>query len=256
MNWKKAVLTTGLAMTTALMIVACGKETKNNEQINPYTAYGCPAGAYYSGGYCYDANGQVVGGQGNFNNNGFGGPNINLIADNYQYRNLRIKNGGVYKDFLRKALHVCDQGTGSNGGLAGCSSWLSGYAQLVIQTPATQSQSLRLVFSAYPYSNQNYSYSYQLPSVRDFFSGLAGLPQIDSWRRAGATRNPLSLDLIVSAVNKSQGFEARGYGDTYTQANRSLVQFIVTTGKLEDAQIDFELAFEGKVFATGKAARY
>ena len=113
-----------------------------------------------------------------------------------------------------------------------------------------------MVFSAYPYYNQNAWYGYQLPTVGDFFRGLMGMPSMDNWDRYGVTRNPLSIDLVVSAINKSQGFEARGYGDTYTQANRSLIQFIVTNGKLEDQKMDFQLGFEGQVFATGTIYRY
>lgn len=252
MNLKQSFYSAGLVVITAFMIIACGKENKTNEQINPYNAYGCPTGGYYSGGYCYDANGQAIG----YQNGIVGGISINLIGDNYQYRNLRISNGTVYKNFLKKALHVCDQGTGTNGGIYGCNAWISGYAQLVVQTPSAQSQNIRLVFSSYPYFNQNAYYGYQLPSVKDFFLGMLGMPAMDNWNTYGATRNPLSLDLIVSAVNKSQGFEARGYGDTNTQANRSLIQFIVKSGKLEDQQMDFQLGFEGQIFATGRLVRY
>lgn len=242
----KASLIYGIVLAGVFsgLIVACGKNNSDNPQ--PQVTYSCPAGSYYASGYCYNSTGQQLGSV----------AGLNFISDNYQYRNLSISNSGVFKNFLVKAMGVCDRATtsgGSSGGIYACDSWINGYFQAAIQTPATQSTSLAVQFSSYPYVSSNYWYGYQLPSVSQFFLGLVGFPTLDI---AGAMRNPLPLNMTVSVINQNKGFEARGYGDLYTYSNRSLIQVVVMNGKLEDQQFDYQIAFEGQVFATGRFVRY
>ena len=243
-NLKITLAVFALGVTTS-MIIACGKDNSNNPPLvnnNPNAIYGCTNGTYYNGGYCHNPNGQQVGVY-----NG-----INFVTDNYYYRNFSIKDGTAYKNFLKTAMGVCDR-TQSTGGIYDCSSWVSGYIQIVFQAQTAQTNNVQISFSAYPYSNQNYYYGYQLPSMSEFFLGIIGFPVFDS---AGAVRNPLALNMTVSVINQNKGFEARGYGDLYTLGNRSLIQVVIPNGKIEDQQFDYELAFEGVVFATGRFTRY
>ncbi len=242
----KISLSFSAVLAAALMLVACNRNSSDNTAgippgYNP-NANGCTAGTYYQNGYCYAANGTQLGAY-----NG-----INFITDNYQRRNFTIKSSSAYTNFLKKAMGVCDR-TETTSGFYSCSSWTSGYAQVVLQTQSGASNHLYATFSAYPYSNNYYSWGMQLPSLTDFFLGLVGFPITDY---GSAIKNPLSIDAVISVINKSQGFEARGYGDLYTHANTSLIQIVIPVGKLEDAQFDYQLAFEGVVFATGKFVRY
>lgn len=244
-------------LATALMLVACNRNGSDNSGVPPGynpNAIGCTSGTYYNGGYCYNANGTAVGAY-----NG-----VNFITDNYQYRNFTVSNSTVFRNFLKEAMGVCDRAQ-TSAGIYNCSSWTSGYFQVVLQTQSAQATHLYATFSAYPYSNGYSTWGAQLPSVGDFFLGLIGFPMLDY---GSAIRNPLTIDAVISNINKSQGFEARGYGDLYTTANTSLIQIIVMNGKLDSyyanpnpndpnqALMDYQLAFQGSVFATGKFKRY
>lgn len=243
----KISLSFSAILAVAVMLVACNRNSSDNSGaippgFNP-NANGCAAGTYYNGGYCYNANGTTAG-----TYNG-----INFITDNYQYRNFTVKDSGAYSNFLKKAMGVCDR-TQTTGGIYACSSWTSGYSQVVLQTQTGASNHLYATFSAYPYSSSNYNWGVQLPSMGDFFLGLIGFPTLYDY--GSAIKNPLTIDAVVSVINQNKGFEARGYGDFYTTANTSLIQIVIPVGKLEDAQFDYQLAFEGVVFATGRFVRY
>lgn len=240
----KISLSFSAVLTVALMLVACNRNSSDNTAglppgYNP-NANGCAAGTYYQNGYCYNPNGTQLGAY-----NG-----INFISDNYQYRNFIAKSS--YANFLKKAMGVCDR-TENTGGFYSCTSWTSGYSQVVLQTQTGTANQLYATFSAYPRMNTTVNWGYQLPSMTDFFLGLVGFPTTD-W--GSAIRNPLSINAVISVINKSQGFEARGYGDFYTTANTGLIQIIIPVGKLEDREFDYQLGFEGVVFATGRFVRY
>jgi hypothetical protein len=238
----------GFALVTTYL-VACGNNKSSSvDAVNPYAVNnGCPTGTYYSGGFCYNQNGQ----QWNGYNNGFTS-SINFISDNFSYKNITITNGAVYKSFIKKAMGTCDRADNS-GGIYSCDSWVQGQFQLTVQVAQTQTQSLRATFAAYPATNSNYWYGYSLPSASDFFYGMFGFPV---YYDVGVIKNPLPLDMVVSVINDSKGFEARAYGDQYTAANRSLIQLQVYNGKLEDAAFDYQLGFEGQVFAKGRLQKY
>lgn len=189
-------------------------------------------------------------------NNGFVNPYTNTndsgyLADNFQYRNINISNGTPYKNFMKKALGVCDRAANS-GGIYSCDSWLNSYFRLIVQAQSTISNQLRAVFMVYPQVNTYGWYGYQLPSWNQFFMGVMGFPIP---QEIGAVRNPLAVDTTVSLINNSQGFEARSYGAYDTLANKSLIQIQVTTGKILDNSLPVALFFEGQQFASGSMLR-
>lgn len=236
------------AISTLAFMVACGKSSNSNNTATTNFAAPlnttCPAGTtpYNSGGinYCIDAYGNIV--------NGFYNTNLNSSygSDNYALRNLTVSNSTGMKEFLKKAMGVCDR-THSTGGVYDCGSWVSGYVKILLSGVGTNS--MIASFYAYPTTNQYYWYGYQLPSLSQFFAGMFGFPVFSGY--AGIMRNPLPLNLTVSAINNSQGFEGRAYGDLYTQANRSLIQVQVATGKAGDASFNYQIGFEGSVIMNG-----
>lgn len=246
--WK--YITLGLsALSISLLLVACGENKSTNVNTNnPYAANsGCPTGTYYSNGFCYNQNGT----QWNGYQNGFAS-SINFVSDNFQYKNFKVSDSATFRSFIKEAMQTCDQAH-SSGGIYSCDSWVAGQFQMNVQTVSTQSTSLRVTFAAYPQTNSYYWYGYTLPSARDFFYGMFGFPV---YQASYVVKNPLPLDLVVSVVNDSKGFEGRAYGDQYTQANRSLIQLQVLNGKLEQAAFDYQLAYKGKIFATGRLQKY
>lgn len=166
-------------------------------------------------------------------------------------RNMTITNTAVYREFLKKAMSVCDAGQ-TNYGTADCSAWVNGGFDIVFQVPTYTSNQMRITFRAWPQQNPYFTYTGSFPSAGQLLAAMFGFPVFS---RVGAYRNPLTLELVVSPINNSQGFEARGYGDVYTLANRSLIQVQVATGKFESAAFNHQLAFEGQVFATGQFKR-
>lgn len=245
--WK--YITLGLsAISLSVLLVACGENKQTNTAANPYaTNNGCPTGTYYSNGFCYNQNGT----QWNGYQNGFVS-SINFVSDNFRYKNYQVTNSGVYREFIKKAMQTCDQAH-SSGGIYSCDSWTIGDFQLNVQVAATQASTLRATFAAYPKTNSYYWYGYSLPSASDFFYGYFGFPV---YTATIVTKNPLPLDMTVSIINDSKGFEARAYGDQWTAANRSLIQLQVLEGKLEQSAFDYQLGFEGKIFAKGRLQRY
>lgn len=219
-----------LVLAIAVALTACG-DSKNSSSIgnSPYNngfqnGYQSP---YY-----------------NTNDSGY-------LADNFQYRNITITNGTPYKNFIKKALGTCDRAANS-GGIYGCDSWLNSYFRLIVQAQSTVATQLRAVFMVYPQVNTYGWYGYQLPSWDQFFMGVMGFPVP---QQIGAVRNPLAVDMTVSVINNSQGFEARSYGAYDTLANRSLIQVQVSNGKILDNQLPVVLSFEGQPFASGNLLR-
>lgn len=245
--WRLLLL--GLStLCISLILISCGENKSTNTAANPNANNnGCPEGTYYSNGFCYNSNGQQWGGY----QNGLAS-SINFVSDNFTYKSFKLSNSGVYREFIKKAMGTCDQAH-ANGGIYSCDTWVAGDFQLNVQVAATQSTTLKATFAAYPRTNSNYWYGYSLPSAKDFFFGMFGFPV---YVQQTYVRNPLPLDMTVSVINDSKGFEARGYGDQWTTANRSLIQLQVFNGKLEQSAFDYQLSFEGKVFATGRLQKY
>lgn len=166
-------------------------------------------------------------------------------------KNMTITNTSVFREFLKKAMSVCDAGQ-TNYGTSDCSAWINGGFDIVFQVPNLTSTTMRITFRAWPQQSPYYTYSGSFPSAGQLLASMFGFPVFS---RTGAYRNPLTLDMVVSPINNSQGFEARGYGDAYTTANRSLIQVQVATGKYENTTFNHQISFEGQPFATGQFKR-
>lgn len=245
--WRLLIL--GLVtLGISLVLISCGENKSTNTAANPNAANnGCPTGTYYSNGFCYNQNGT----QWNGYQNGYTS-SINYVSDNFKYKDFTVSNSGAYKNFIKEAMGTCDQAH-SSGGIYSCDSWIGGQFQLNVQATSVNATTLRTTFAVYPSTSSYYWYGYSLPSASDFFYGLFGFPTFVS---QSVVKNPLPLDLTVSLINDSKGFEARGYGDQWTQANRSLIQLQVFNGKLDQTTFDYQLSYEGQPFATGRLQKY
>lgn len=231
---KYIILFAGFVVST--LLVACADDNPNN---NGNAVINCPAGTAFQNGYCVNGNGIVT-------NTG----SVGFYSENWHDRTLSPSGKG-YREFLKNAMGVCDR-EHSNGGLADCSAWLAGAFDIVMQAPATQTNAVQVTFRAKPRTNANYNYYYSLPSAGQLAGALLGFPTVGN---PGAVRNPLQLNMTVSVTNNYQGFEARGYGDFYTTANRSLIQIQIAQGKLEDPAFNYRIAYRGEVIITGRFVR-
>ena len=117
-------------------------------------------------------------------------------------------------------------------------------------------------FIAQPKYNPYFNYQAQLPSGWGLLGAALGyttgiwLP--DPKYYTGAQKNPLQLQMVVSAINNSAGFEARGYGDYWTGLNTTVLAIQVPTGKVQDAGFNFNLLVQGTTAAQGtmRACQY
>lgn len=220
-----------LVVGVALSLAACGSK-KSSSSTTTAGVYGPTANGYYGDLYL------------NSNDAGY-------LGDNFGWKNLTITDGSVFTNFIKKVHGVCGQAY-SNGGIYNCTNWANSYFRIVYQAHSTSPSQSRIMFMTYPQTSSYYWYGYQLPSWDQFFMGLIGFPVPQEY---GIARNPIALDMTVSNINSSQGFEARAYGAQDTLANKSLIQFQVTTGKVLDSTIGFTLYFEGRQFASGSLYR-
>lgn len=221
---KSFILFAGFAITAFL--AACGSDNNGDGG----TIYNCPAGYVYQNGYCMQGGG-IVGPGGTI------GGAVGFYSESYNTRSLVVNN--QYSNFLKYAQGVCDR-NGTGGTNTSCSTWMRQPMDIVIQAPSSQTRELQATFRVgVPQSDPYFNYWYQNPFK---------IP-------AGAMLPTLQLKLDVSVTNNYQGFEARGYGDFMTQANRSLIQLQIANGKLEDQSFDYRLAYRGEIIATGRFIR-
>jgi hypothetical protein len=239
MTFKYWILS-GLTIFAVVGVIACGKSTNSNSTagvalVPNGTSAGCPAGSTliytYGSPMCQGPNGITT----PLFQNTMGG--YQYSTDNYCYRNLSVSNSSVFRAFLKEAMGVCDQAQ-STGGMADCSSWTSGYVKVDVVTTGSQ---LNISFYTYPYMNSYYNYSYSLPSLSQFFLGVMGFPVYT--QNYSAMRNPLVLGMSLFPINNTLGFEGRSMGDTYTVANRSLIQLQVQQGKAGDASFNYVISY-------------
>lgn len=230
---KFIILLAGFAVSA--LVVACGSNSSDNNN----TVIQCPAGSTFQNGYCVNANGGIV-------NTG----SVGFYSENWHDRTLNTTGTGL-QEFLKNAMGVCDRNH-IDGGLAGCSAWTAGAFDIVMQAPNAQTNTVQVTFRAKPRTNANSYYAYSLPSAGQLAGAFFGLPVVGN---PGAVRNPLQLNMTVSVTNNYQGFEARGYGDFYTTANRSLIQVQIAKGKLEDSRFDYRIAYRGQIIVTGTFVR-
>jgi hypothetical protein len=237
----------------ATIFVGCGKNNDtNNNQANNNNGYinnngGCRFGDTYnpSNGLCYPN------GQGTYGN-GF-------YADNYSGTStLRVVNGAQMKEFFKQAMGVCDRAA-YNYGQASCDAYVGGSMDMIIQFPNAGVSSLLATIIAQPKYNPYANYQATLPSgwglLGIALGATTGIYLPDPKQYNGAYRNPLQLEMVVSAINNSTGFEARGYGDYWTGYNRTLLAIQVPTGKIEDNNFNFNFQIQGQTAAQGTFTR-
>lgn len=246
-----------LATYTAVMVVACGKNG-SDATIAPAANGGCPTGSTFSNGSCVGLNGIVQ-------NTGYTGSSFK--SDNFKDQTMSVSSGSATTAFLRDGMAICDRGS-YNYGSASCSDYVSGYAQVVLQSVNTAGTTARVTIEVLPRSYGSYGYggysSYYYASLPSAQQGLTcGI----SWVLSGMclmvptatqmqiARNPLSLDLVISAINNNKGFEGRGYGGYGTISQTALIQLQVPNGKLTDGFFDFKLIYNGQAGGTIMSGR-
>ncbi len=233
--------------------VACNKGGGGGEVPAPVLPPQCPANHTLYQGKCVNpANFPIPTNPTNPSWGGYYG----YYAENYLKNNLDISSSSTFRSFLKEAMGVCGQAE-HTGGVYACDFWSNSAVDIVIQGDTT-SNKLRAILTAWPKTNSAFQYGYALPSIGDALMGFFGFPILTSY---SAYRNPLILDMTVSPINASKGFEARSYGDFYTQANRSLIQLQVDEGKLQDGYFNFRVGYQplqssaAKVMFTGQMIR-
>lgn len=200
------------------------------------TNMSCPAGTTYYNGACYTGGGAYVQGAGYMYQNGF-------FADTYSgYSTLRVVNGAKMQEFFKYGMGVCDRAANSYG-QASCDSYVGGAMDMIIQFPPNGGNSLLLTVAAQPRVNPYFNYSAQLPSgwgaLGIALGYVTGIYLPDPKQYNGIYRNPLQLELAVSAINNSTGFSANGYGDYWSGLNRTKITVEVPQGKMQDNQLSF-----------------
>jgi hypothetical protein len=246
---KKFIL--GLTAAT-ITLTGCGKSNNSNTD-NTTVTQACAAGYYYTNNTCYP-----IGGDGTPTTPGFTYGN-GFYADNYSGSSaLRVVNGAQMKEFFKQAMGVCDRAA-YNYGQASCDAYVDGQMDIIIQFPNAQNSSLLATMIAQPKYNPYYNYQATLPSgwglLGIALGATTGIYLPDPKQYNGAYRNPLQLEMAVSAINNSQGFEARGYGDYWTGYNRTLLAIQVPQGKVQDNTFNFNFQIQGQTAAQGTFTR-
>lgn len=245
---KKFIL--GLTAAT-IALTGCGKSNNSNTD-NTTVTQACAAGYYYTNNACYPIGGGNPTTPGFTYGNGF-------YADNYSGTSaLRVVNGAQMKEFFKMAMGVCDRAA-YNYGQASCDAYVGGQMDIIIQFPNAQNSSLLATLIAQPKYNPYYNYQATLPSgwglLGIALGATTGIYLPDPKQYNGAYRNPLQLEMAVSAINNSQGFEARGYGDYWTGYNRTLLAIQVPQGKVQDNTFNFNFQIQGQTAAQGTFTR-
>ncbi len=233
-------------------LAGCGSDKNNNNAV-PVSA-ACPIGNYYSNGSCYGATGLPQ--------NAAYPYTTGFYADNYSgTTRITVTNAAKMKELFKLGMGVCDRGDKNyqNMGQANCDSYISGTMDIVIQFATANTNNMLATFIARPRVNAGFNYSAQLPSgwglVGAALGYTTGLWLPDPSYYQGATRNPLQLQMVVSAINNSAGFEARGYGDYWTGLNRTLFSIQVPNGKAENLNFNFNFLIGGVTAAQGTMSR-
>lgn len=238
-----------LALAISLLSSCGGQNSSGSAGQQVVTTQACAAGYYYYGNQCYPIGSGGTGINPTYNyTNGF-------YSDNHSgTTTLRIVNGARMKQFFKFGMGVCDRAA-YNYGQASCDSYVGGSIDMIIQFPNNANSSLLATFIARPRYNPYGNYSAQMPSgwglLGIALGTMSGVYFPDPQSYNGAYRNPLQLEMAVSAINNSAGFEARGYGDYWTGANTTLLAIQVPQGKVEDNQFNFNFLVAGQIAAQG-----
>ena len=239
-------------LLAGLLLVGCGPKSETNGNVNATAAGGnvCPAGYWYSNGQCYNGNNSQ--GAGNQLNNGF-------YSDNYSNTtSFRITNSAIMKNLFKKGMGVCDLAH-SNLGQANCDAYIRGYVDVIIQLPSSTSGSAVATIIARPYQDPYFNFYGQLPSARGLLGLALGwvtgiyIPEPSYYQ--GAYRNPLQIQMAVSPINNSQGFQANGFGDAWTGLNQTTVSIQVMNGSVNSTNLNYKLLIGHQEAAEGTMRR-
>ena len=244
--WISGVL---LAVT---VLFGCADNKNDSAPVIVQPAPVCPSGQYYSNGGCYSQQG-FVGQAGAVLNRGF-------YADNYSGTSrITVVNASKMKELFKYGMGVCDRAA-NNYGQANCDSYLAGSLDIIIQFPqGGAANTMMATFIAQPKYNPYYNYQAQLPSGWGLVGAALGyttgiwLPDRNYY--TGAQRNPLQVQMVVSSINNSAGFEARGYGDYWTGLSTTVLAIQVPQGKTEDNSFTFNFLVQGTAAAQGVMTR-
>jgi hypothetical protein len=232
-------------------IVNCSNKSNSSAgTANATINSACPAGAYYSNGMCYDANGNPTGSTFTYNT-GYYAYNYPGYGTTYQITNINLM-----KQLYKLGMGVCDRGS-NNYGQANCDYYIQGQTDLIIQLPqgfstttGSQSSAIITIFAKPKY---NPTFNYQASGSWWSLAGAAlGIYIPDTKYYSGAYRNPLQIQAQLSPINNNQGFSASGYGDFWTGYNQTLVTIEVLSGSSQSSSIDFSLKIGGQEAARGR----
>lgn len=251
---KNLVWIFGFLVVGMIYLAGCGSNKDNNNQV-PATA-ACPVGFYYS-------NGQCLGGPGVPTQSASFSYNYGFWADNHSgYSRLTFTNSAKMKEFFKVGMGVCDRGAHNyqNIGQANCDYYLSGKMDIIIQFSTANNANMLATFIAQPRVNNGFNYSGQLPSGWGLLGAALGwatgiyLPDPSYYQ--GTYKPVLQLQMAVSNINNSAGFEARGYGDYMSALNRTLLAIQVPNGKVDTSQsFNFNFIIGGTTAAQGVMSR-
>lgn len=208
-----------IALVFSGLLSACSNSSNSNNSSAAVSTITCPVGTSLQNNVCVTANGTVVSG---INTSGI----VGYYSDTWDGQNLlSITDQTDFNAFLRDAMVICDQ-----DGMAPCSYWNGGPFDVVMQEPNPGSNTVQVVFRVRPPQGM----------VPYLGNGTAVL-QLSN--------------MPVSLTNNNTGFEARGYGNMNTPANRTLFQVQVATGQLgQTTAFGWRLAYNGSVIASGTFA--
>lgn len=251
----KNLLLLSTLFASLFFVINCSPNRSSNGNVGAIatTNGACPAGYWYTNGQCYNGNGSTPSSYGY--SNGF-------YADNYSgYSSLQITNPTLMKQFFKLGMGVCDLAS-NNYGLANCDYYVTGQTDIIIQFPnniaagsSVPSEALVTVF-ARPRQNQYYNYQASFGSWWQVAGSFFGIYIPDTNYYSGAYRNPLQVPMGVSAANNNQGFQASGYGDSWTGYSRTLVTVEVLNGNISTSNtLSFKLKIGGQEAAIGSMTR-
>lgn len=185
---------------------------------------------------------------------GFYAQTSNFYTPGYMNNGSSLQVHAGMQALLKEAMGTCDR-QNYTGGLAACTTWMSGAHDIVLYSDTGSAAStVKIIMRSVPGTQWNgYGwYSYSAPSFKEFVLGILGFPADNNT----GVFNPLVLgEATVWPVNNSQGFEVRAMGPRVSYAWNKLFQLQVANGKLEDASWNFVLHYNGQQAMSGKAIR-
>lgn len=250
-NERKSLGAIVIAMMTLALVLAttaCGKSTSGGAPVPPGVPAlppGCldPSCTSYGNNYIalspYAQQSLIA-----YNNQLVGG-----LYDTSWYFNRSRLTPVNYANLLRDAMGVCDREY-MNGGLASCSSWVSGAHIMTLSAPvgAVDGPVVLNMWSVPP--QHIYQYSYQAPQWQYLLFGIFGLPMPTNPQ---GYFNPMNLQATSWSIQN--GFEVRAHGPTGSKAMNQLFQLQVVNGKFGDEAFNFDLYLNSVKISTGTMIR-